>query len=62
MDQRQIINLFFSGNKAFKKVYLQPPTSQRNLPPGINELDKYLENKKVQKDSKAQNISVLREN
>lgn len=42
MDKRQkeLLKKFFKGN--VKRIYLPPPTSQKNVPKGMAELDKWL--------------------
>lgn len=62
MDQRKAIEMFFSGNKSFKKVNLPPPTSQKNLPQGIKGLYENLKNMKAQEKSKVKKSAVLHEN
>ena len=32
----------FDGKKPFIRIYLQPPTSRRFIPKGMENLDKYL--------------------
>ena len=43
----------FDGRKPFIRIYLQPPTSRRFIPKGMDNLDKYL--KKGRRETKNQN-------
>ena len=42
----------FNGQVPFKRIYLQPPTSQRVVPKGMKNLDKFLSSNKETKDRK----------
>ena len=42
----------FNGQVPFKRIYLQPPTSQRAGPKGMKDLNKFLSSNKEIKDKK----------
>lgn len=51
--QKRLLESFFSSDKKFERVYLQPPTSQKNVPQGMTELDRMLGNMKIEQESKS---------
>ena len=42
----------FNIRIPLRRIYLQPPTSRRNVPKGMKNLDKYLSDKKGERDNK----------
>lgn len=44
MSAKGLDRLF--GKKEFKEIYIQPPTSRKNNPQGILQLDKFLSEEK----------------
>ena len=42
----------FNSRIPLRRIYLQPPTSRRNVPKGMKNLDKYLSDKKGERDNK----------
>lgn len=53
MDQKKIIDAFFKSDQKFQRMYLQPPTSQKNVPQGMDGLDKMLGKMKIETESKS---------
>ena len=42
----------FDSRIPLRRIYLQSPTSRKNVPKGMKDLDKYLSDKKGEKDNK----------
>lgn len=53
MERKKLVESFFRGDKNFKKVYLPPPTSQKDVPQEITELNKILENMKINEERRS---------
>lgn len=52
-NQKRKVEAFFKGKETFKRVYLSPPTSQKNVPTGMENLDKMLEDMKISNETRS---------
>ena len=44
----------FNGQVPFRRTYLQPTASRKNVPKGLKDLDEYSEEQKVQKSHRSE--------
>lgn len=52
-NKRKRIASYFSGDKNFKRMNSPPPTSQKNVPQDMVEVDRMLEKMKIENDTRS---------